>query len=340
MKQVFISGTGEVIVREVDPPGVRDNGILTETAYSLISTGTETMGMRGRQRDPSPGRTETPVGYANSGTVLAVGRNVEHVEVGDRVGNYGSTAGFGGHAETCYIVRNLFVKLPDNVDLRQAAFTGLGGIAVQAVRRAELSFGESAVVIGLGVLGQLIARVCNAAGYRVTGTDLLPNRLKIAREDRISALDASDDVISAVKDATDGHGADAVLVCAASDSAEPVTQALDMIRLGGRVVMVGVTVMEVDRRRFYNKEADFVISRAAGPGRYDPSYERDGQDMPYSYVRWTVGRNLHEFIRLLSEKRIRVDDLVSHEFPVEQAADAYEQVLARPEETLGVLLKY
>jgi NADPH2:quinone reductase len=221
--------------------------------------------------------------------------------------------------------------VPESVNLREAAFTGLGGIAIQAVRRAGLTFGESAVVMGLGVLGQLIARVSSAAGYRTIATDLLDDRLRIAGHAGIDTLNAGDNIIPAIQQATEGHGADAVLICAASESAEPISQAL---------VMVGVTKMEVDRSLFFAKEADFVISRAAGPGRYDPVYEGEGQDMPYSFVRWTEGRNLREFIRLIAEKRIQVTDLITHELPVDQAAGAYDLVLNRPQETLGVLLKY
>jgi len=340
VKQVFIDGAGEIIVKEVEEPVVGESHILSRTAYSLISTGTETMGIRHRRANPDPNRPDGSLGYTNSGTVIAAGRGVSGFEVGDRIGNYGSPSCFGGHAEICCIGRNLCVKLPDCVDLREAAFTGLGGIAIQAVRRAELTFGEFAVVTGLGVLGQLIARICHAVGYRVLASDFLEERLRIAGSAGITSLNAGEDVVSAVAEATGGHGADAVLICAASDSSEPITQALRMIRFRGRVVMVGVTGMEVDRQLFFAKEADFTISRAAGPGRYDPSYERDGFDMPYPYVRWTEGRNLAEFIRLLSEKRVRVDDLISHEFPVERAAEAYDQILDRPQETLGVLLKF
>ena len=341
MRQVFINGKGDIIVKEVDPPVLGDSGILSDTAYSLISTGTETMGIRARRKDPDPNRADAQVGYTNSGTVIAVGENVrEEYQVGDRVGNYGAPSAFGGHAETCFIGRNLAVKLPDNVTLQDAAFTGLGGIAIQAVRRANLTFGEIVVVTGLGVLGQLIARVCQSAGYHTIASDFLEDRLKLAESAGITAVNAADDVGAVVKAASGGHGADAVLIVAATESAEPITQALDMIRFGGRIVMVGVTKMEIDRTKFFAKEADFVISRAAGPGRYDPNYEFGGVDVPYPYVRWSGGRNIREFIRMLAEKRVRVDDLVSHEFPVEQAADAYEQILERPKETLGVLLKY
>jgi len=340
MRQVLVDGKGDIVVRNVDAPRVGENGILSQTAFSLISTGTETMGIRSRRAKPNPAAKDAPLGYTNSGKVISVGANVQGIETGDRVGNYGSPSAFGGHVETCCITRNLFVKLPENVDFRAAAFTGLGGIAIQAVRRANLTFGEYAVVVGLGVLGQLIARVCSAAGYRVIATDFLDERIGIARNVGIRTLRASDKLVSEVESATHGHGADAVLICAAADSSEPITQALQMIRFGGRIVMVGVTKMEVDRTLFFAKEADFVISRAAGPGRYDPVYEGEGRDMPYPFVRWTEGRNLQEFIRLISEKRVRVDDLVSHEFPVEQAAAAYDMVLDHPQETLGVLLKY
>ncbi|MCX6377117.1 MAG: zinc-binding alcohol dehydrogenase [Armatimonadetes bacterium] len=340
MKQVFVDGKGDIVVREVAPPELGANGILSQTAYSVISSGTETMGIRSRRNKPNPDGKDGPLGYTNSGTVIAVGKDVEGIEVGDKVGNYGSPSAFGGHVGTCHITRNLFVKLPESVNLREAAFTGLGGIAIQAVRRAGLTFGESAVVMGLGVLGQLIARVSSAAGYQVIATDLLDERLRIAEHAGIQTLNAGDNIIPAIQQATEGHGADAVLICAASESAEPISQALQMIRFGGRIVMVGVTKMKLDRSLFFAKEADFVISRAAGPGRYDPVYEGEGQDMPYSFVRWTEGRNLREFIRLIAEKRIQVTDLITHELPVDQAAGAYDLVLNRPQETLGVLLKY
>lgn len=341
MKQVFIDGRGDIVVREVDPPELGENGVLCRTAYSVVSTGTETMGIRSRRANPDPNRADSHTGYTNSGTVIAVGKNVEgEFQVGDRIGNYGAQTAFGGHVETCFIGRNLAVKLPDNVSLQDAAFTGLGGIAMQAVRRAGLTFGEVAVVTGLGVLGQIIARICRAVGYKTIASDFLPDRLKLAESAGITTVNAAEDVISKARDASDGQGADAVLIVAATDSAEPITQALEMIRFGGRIVMVGVTKMEVDRTKFFAKEAEFVISRAAGPGRYDPNYEREGVDLPYPYVRWSEGRNLREFVRMVSEKRVRVDDLVSHEFAVEQAADAYDQILDRPKETLGVLLKY
>lgn len=340
MKQVFVDGTGQIVVREVEQPTLGENGILSKTAYSVISTGTETMGIKARRKNPDPSKPDGHTGYTTSGVVTAVGANVEGISVGDKIGSYGSQSMFGGHAEICHIGKNLAVKLPDNVSLKEAAFTGLGGIAMQAVRRSQLTLGENVLAMGMGVLGQIIARICHAAAYQVLASDFLEDRVKLARDAGIKAVNASEDVVSAVMDATEGRGADAVIISVATDSAEPITQALKAIRFGGRVVMVGVTKMEVDRSLFFTKEADFVISRAAGPGRYDPSYEGEGVDYPYCYVRWTEGRNLREFIRLISEKRLRVDDLVSHEFPVEQAADAYEQALDRPQETLGVLLKY
>lgn len=340
MRQVFVDGKGDIVVREVEAPQVCDGGVLSQTAYSVISSGTETMGIRSRRADPDPSRSDGSAGYTNAGMVIGIGKDVTDFEIGDRIGNYGSPSCFGGHAETCCIGRNLAVKLPDTIDLKQAAFTGLGGIAIQAVRRAERTFGEYVVVMGLGVLGQIIARVCSAAGYRVLATDFLEDRRKIAEGAGIRTMSAGEDVVEAVMDATGGHGADAVLISVATDSAQPITDALKMIRFGGRVVMVGVTKMEVDRSLFFAKEADFVISRAAGPGRYDPVYEGEGVDMPYQFVRWTEGRNLQEFIRLLAENRIRVDDLISHEFSVDDAAQAYELVLNHPQETLGVMLKY
>lgn len=192
----------------------------------------------------------------------------------------------------------------------------------------------------MGVLGHLIARICHAVCYVTIATDFIEKRLSIAQSAGIRAINAGEDVVSAVLEATNGNGADAVLIVAATESAEPINQALKMIRFGGRIVMVGVAKMEIDRSLFFAKEADFVISRAAGPGRYDPTYERDGVDMPYPFVRWTEGRNLCEFIRLVAQKRVRVDDLISHEFSIEDAAKAYDQILNHPQDTLGVLLNY
>jgi len=340
MKQVFTDGQGAVVIREVPVPELRPQTALTRTAYSLISTGTETMAILGRRANPDSERPDAAIGYTNSGVVVQAGPGMEHLSPGDRVGCYGSTFAPAGHAENSLVSRHLCIPVPGSVSLRQAAFTGLGGIAVQAVRQARLSFGETAVVVGLGVLGQLVARICVAAGYRVIATDLLDSRARIAREEGVEAYSDAEAVSSAVARVTEGHGADAVLLCVATKSSEPVRQALEWVRFHGRVVIVGVAQLDVDRNQFFSKEAEITISRAAGPGRYDESYEKDAVDLPYPLVRWSEGRNLQEFIRLVSERRVVVDDLISHEFPLAEAAAAFAQILERPSETLAVLLRY
>ncbi len=340
MKQVFTDGQGAVVIRDVSLPELRPHTALIRTAYSLISTGTETTAILGRRANPDSERPDAAMGYTNSGVVVQAGPGMEHLSPGDRVGCYGSTFAPAGHAENSLVSRHLCIPLPSSVSLRQAAFTGLGGIAVQAVRQARLSFGETAVVVGLGVLGQLVSRICLAAGYRVIAIDLMNSRVEIARRRGVEACSDAEAVSSAVARFTAGHGADAVLLCVAAKTSEPVRQALDWVRFHGRVVIVGVAQLDVDRNQFFSKEAQITISRAAGPGRYDESYEKDAEDLPYPLVRWSEGRNLQEFIRLLSERRVVVDDLISHEFPLSEATAAFEQILERPSETLAVLLQY
>lgn len=340
MKQVCLNERGEIVVREAEDPALEDQFVLTRTACSIISTGTETMGIRSVRSAPSDKPGLTPLGYTSSGTVTDVGKGVPSLSPGDPVGAYGSSFGAAGHASCGRVSKHLCVKLPESVSLKSGAFTGLGGIAMQAVRKADLRLGEIGVVLGLGVVGQIAARLLLAGGQRALGCDFLEMRSARAAAAGVEVLEAGERAVEGVLEASGGHGADAVLICAATDSAEPVSQALKMVRFGGRVVVVGVAQIELDRSLFFGKEAQALISRAAGPGRYDPAYERDGIDLPYPYVRWSEGRNLAEFIRLLAAGKLEVASLITHEFGVDDAPAAYEQVLNHPEETLAVALTY
>jgi len=368
MRQVFVSSKGEILVEDVPAPIVGHNGLLVRVAYSLISSGTELRRIQQGQgvlqrafrnadlvkkvvdRVLSKGMLETaafvrdrleelaPLGYSASGVVIERGRNVVDLEVGDRVACGGS--GYAYHAEIIAVPRNLVVKVPKDVELKEAAFTTLGAIAVQGVRRANAQMGEIVVVIGMGLVGQLVAQLLRVAGCRVIGTDVLPERLALAEQlgAEKTILVSQEDPVKAVLRHTGGMGADAAIICAATSSSEPINQAFQMLRERGRVVIVGAVGMELEREDFYAKELDLLISRSYGPGRYDPVYEEKGVDYPLGYVRWTENRNMAEFVRLLSEGEIDVTPLISAEVPLEEAPQAYRMLLDTEEAPIGIVL--
>lgn len=370
MRQVFVNPKGEILIKDVPAPIVGHNSVLVRVAYSLISSGTESRRIEQGQgmllrafRDPdlvkkvvnralSKGMLETaafvrdrleelaPLGYSASGVVIEKGKDVVDLEVGDRVACGGS--GYAYHAEVIAVPRNLVVKVPEDVELKEAAFTTLGAIAMQGVRRANAQMGEIVVVIGMGLVGQLVAQLLQVASCRVIGTDLLPERLALAGQlgAEKTILVGQEDPVKAVLRHTGGMGADAVIVCAATSSSEPINQAFQMLRERGRVVIAGAVGMELEREDFYAKELDLLISRSYGPGRYDPMYEEKGMDYPIGYVRWTENRNMAEFVRLLSEGKVNVTPLISAEVPLEEAPQAYRMLLDTEETPLGIVLTY
>jgi len=370
MKQVLFDGKGKLLIEDVPAPAVPANGALVRVAYSLISSGTEAslasgggsllrkalsqpqlvanvarMALReglsftaGVVRDVA--RDWVEVGYSAAGTVVEVGPDAEGLQVGQRVACAG--AGVANHAEFVAVPRNLITPLPEGLTLREAAFTTLGAIALQGVRRAEVSLGETVVVVGLGLVGQLTAQILNAAGCRVVGSDPIAGRRALA--ERLAGAQTIDpnaaDPAQAVMALTGGQGADAVILCAATRSSEPVNQAFRMCRERGRVVMVGAMGMELDRTAFYNRELDFVISRAYGPGRYDRAYEEASVDYPFGHVRWTEGRNLAAFAQLLADGAVDVKALITGEYPIEQAGEAYTHAFDGGPDALAALLTY
>jgi predicted dehydrogenase/NADPH:quinone reductase-like Zn-dependent oxidoreductase len=271
--------------------------------------------------------------------VAEVGEGVEDIRVGDRVACGGGSA---NHAEYISVPRNLLVSVPAEVSLRDACFTTLGAIAMQGVRRAEVSFGEVVVVVGLGLIGQLACQLAQAAGCVVIAIDLVEARLNLARElGAHHIINAQhEDAVEAVRRIAGDWGADCVLVCAATGSSVPVNDAFRMCRERGRVIIVGDVGMNLERAEFYHKELDLLISRSYGPGRYDQEYEQLGIDYPVGYVRWTENRNMAEFVRLLAEGKVRVGQLVSAQYKIEEAAQAYRALTERPRELLGVLFGY
>ncbi len=370
MKQVCLARGGIAVV-DVPPPSCGPGGVLVRTSHSVISTGTEmalTGGgggeglVRKALRNPdlvrkvwekvgTVGLRQTvnlirsrresllPLGYSVAGEVVEVGSGVGHLKVGDRVACAG--AGYANHAELNFIPPNLVAVIPEGVPYPDAAFTTLGAITMQGVRRLTPTLGERVVVLGLGLVGQLAAQLLRIAGCRVFGVDVLQARIDLAR--RLGMEDGmrpdERDLLAAVREWTGGAGADGVVVCASGGDAGLLNRSFDLCRPKGRVVLVGDVPIRIAREKIYRKELDFLISCSYGPGRYDPRYEEQGVDYPLPYVRWTEGRNLGEVLRLVGAGALRVGELVGGTFPIGEASRAYASLQA-PERPVAVLLDY
>lgn len=365
--------TGEVTVAEVPPPRLHRGGALVATVSSLISAGTErskielgekSMLGKARARPELVGQvldkarqdglketyrtvmqrleSPNPLGYSAAGRVLAVATDVPGIAVGDLVACSG--AGHANHAEVNFIPKHLLAPVPDGVSADQAAFGTLGCIAMHGVRQADLGLGDRVLVIGLGLVGLVAAQLARVAGARVFGTDLDPAACALAERLGVERAVARHDGVEAVVDAaTDGAGVDAVLICAAAASNDPIELAARLARDRARVVLVGHVGLTLPRDPFYDKEIALRYSRSYGPGRYDPAYEEHGHDYPLGYVRWTEQRNLGEFLRLVRDGRVDVDTLTTHRFPVDAAADAYALISGKQpvaDRPIGVLLQY
>jgi predicted dehydrogenase len=282
----------------------------------------------------------TPTGYSAAGRVVAVGADVEAFCVGDRVACAG--AGIANHAELIDVPVNLAVCVPNEVGIHHASTVTLGAIAMQGVRRTNPTLGETVVVIGLGILGQMTAQMLSSNGCRVVGVDLDPARVACAKENGLDiGIDpATENYVERVMHHTGGFGADAVIVTAGSASDTIISEAMRATRKKGRVVLVGDVGLDLNRGDFYQKELDFFISTSYGPGRYDPSYEEGGQDYPLPYVRWTENRNMQAYLQLLASGRVRLANLLAEPFAIDNAADAYASLDAEGPRPLIVLLKY
>ena len=355
---------GQVEVQDVPAPLVREGHVLIANRASVVSAGTEKMALelskksllgkaRARpdhvrrviQKLRQDGLTQTilavqarldepmKMGYASAGVVLAVGPGAQEFKPGDRV------ASNGPHAEVVSVHKYLCARVSEGVPLDHAAFTVLGAIALQAVRLSESKLGETVFVIGLGLIGQLAVSIAKAAGCRVVGTDLDAAKCDLAAKMGADlarpGLSASD-----VESLTRGLGADAVLIAASTGSNGPIELAAQAVRQKGRVVLLGVVGLELDRRPFYFKECEFVVSRSYGPGRYDPRYEELGHDYPAAYVRWTEQRNMQAVLDLMAAGRLDVSPLISHRFPITQAEQAYELIETGREPYVGIVLQY
>jgi predicted dehydrogenase len=275
-----------------------------------------------------------PLGYCAAGVVEEVGSRVRDVSPGDFVACGGETS---AHAEILAVPGNLCVSVPETVAVRDAAFTTLGAIAMHGFRQADLRLGERVGIVGLGLVGQLTARIARAAGCEVLGVDLEDWRLEVA--ERSGAVDVAR--ARRLVGPDDLSSCDAVIVAAAAPTAEdPVSLATDLARERGTIVIVGDVLLQLDRRRLYAKELELRLARSYGPGRYDDEYEQRGLDYPIAYVRWTERRNMSEFVRLLAEGRLEVSDLVTHTFPITEADRAFDVVTNDSERSLAVVIEY
>lgn len=367
MKQILQHlKTGETEVADVPAPGPSRGAVLIHTTTTLVSSGTERMlvdfgkaSLLGKAKqqpdrvrlvldkvktdgllptiDAVRNKLDQPLalGYCNVGVVVAVGAGVTQFAVGDRVVSNGK------HAEVVSVPSNLCARIPDGVTDAAAAFTVLAAIGLQGIRLAQPTLGESFVVTGLGLIGLLTVQLLRAHGCRVLGLDFDREKLAAARRFGAETVDLStgQDPVAAANAFSRGRGVDAVLITASTSSNEPVHQAALMCRQRGRIVLVGVTGLELSRDDFYKKELSFQVSSSYGPGRYDPSYEEKGLDYPIGFVRWTEQRNFEAVLDMLASGRIEVESLISHRFPIASADRAYD-LISGGDASLGVLLEY
>jgi predicted dehydrogenase len=371
MKQVAQrSRDGRIVIVETPTPAVRPGRVLVSNVCSVISAGTERskleLGARNivqkararpdltkkvleRARTEGVRSTVAAVrerldalgslGYSSSGRVLEVGAGVGGLAPGDHVACAGG--GWANHAEVVVVPRNLVAKMPSEVSFEEAAYGTLGAIALHGVRQSEASVGERIGVIGLGLVGQLAVRILSAAGCLVVAIDLDPTAVALSNGMTVTPLLRDDTrLFATVSDVTDGLGLDAVVICAAARSADPLDLAARLARDRGRLVVVGDVRIDVDRGLLYEKELELRLSRSYGPGRYDREYEEGGRDLPPGYVRWTEQRNLKAFLDLVASRRVVPSELTSHRFPIERAADAYAVLKEGESRAFGVLLEY
>lgn len=370
MRQVIIR-QGQAKLDSVPVPLVEDNTVLVSVEYSCISAGTELSGVKSsgeplwrralRQPDNvkkvvqlvmEHGVSKTksvvegklkggsPTGYSASGIVVAVGKNIKDIMIGDKVACAGAQCAH--HADYINVPRNLVARVPEGLALDYASTVTLGAIALQGVRRASPTLGEVFIVIGLGILGQLTIQMLKANGCRTLGMDLDADRCDLALDNGMDfAFDSStDDVATKAKQLTDGYGVDGVIITAATPSNELLSTAFKMTRKKGRVVVVGDVGMNINRSDIYEKELDFFISTSYGPGRYDRRFEEEGVDYPLAYVRWSETRNMEAYLGLLKSGSIQLSGLISNTYSIDNAGEAYKSLQDAEPRPLINLLAY
>lgn len=368
MKQLLIK-QGEVVVDQIPAPSCGPGDVLVQVHYSLISTGTEMAGViesgkslasRAKSQPENvalvldmvkrQGLKKTfqlvkraldsglPTGYSVAGQVIGLGDQVTGLTIGDRVACAG--AGRANHAEVVSVPKNLVVKLPAKLGFREAASVTLGSIALQGVRQASPELGDRVVVAGLGLIGLITVQLLKANGCQVIGIDPDSQRRQLAEQLGAQVTSSPNDQLERVLKATDGIGADKVIITAATSSDEPINAAMKIIRKKGTVVVVGAIGLGLKRSPFYEKEADLKISCSYGPGRYDERYENQGIDYPIGYVRWTENRNMASYLELVSAGQVKLDQIIKQEYLIDEAGQAYRDLKTSTDKPLGALIKY
>lgn len=369
MKQVLTSAEGIKVV-DVPAPGVSDNTILVRVEHSCISVGTEIAGVKAASeplyrralRQPEKvlraiallrekgfaatvdrirsAGSGVPLGYSAAGTVVACGADVRLFGIGDRVACAGS--GIANHAELIEVPVNLAVKIPAAVDTAAAATVALGAIALQGVRRATPALGETALVVGLGILGQLTVQLLKCNGCKVIGADLVEQRAQIGLAAGMdhAANPATENYLADIQHLTGGYGADVVIVTAATPDSRVINDAVRACRRKGRVIIVGDIGLDIDRSELYAREIDLLISTSYGPGRYDAAYELEGRDYPLPYVRWTENRNMEAYLDLLATGKVRLELIPTQINNIDAASSAYRDIQSGGDGKLLFLLNY
>lgn len=366
-------GSGDMIVQELPYPQLSKGMVLVKNHYSIISSGTEGSTVKAARKNLIGKAKERPqqvkqvletlktqgvvktyravmkkldsyssLGYSCSGEVIEVGEGVTEFKVGDKVACGG--VGYASHAEIVPVPINLCVKLDNDSNLRNAAYNTIGAIAMQGVRQADMRIGETCVLVGLGLLGQLTALILRASGINVIGIDVSDSAVNLSEKNQVcdhSFNRSSPGIIETIYNLTYGIGADTVIISAGTDSLDPINFAGAVARKKGKVVVLGVIPTGFDRDPFwYRKELTLEMSCSYGPGRYDVNYEEKGIDYPSHYVRWTQKRNMQAFQQLLTSGKIDIDYMTSHEFNFLDAPKAFDLVLNRSEPFIGISLKY
>ncbi|TDI93722.1 MAG: oxidoreductase [Caldithrix sp.] len=371
MKQILQNyKSGELILEDVACPVCKPGGVLVKTAFSFVSSGTERMKVeqakmsligKARARPDQVQKflqsakqegfvktykkamdrldTPTPLGYSCSGRVVEVGRSIDEFHVGDLVACAG--AGFANHAEVNFVPANLCSKIPEGVDLRDAVLTTVGSIALQGVRQGQVSLGENVAVIGLGLVGQIVAQIIKAMSCKVIGIDLDDSKLKLASDlGSDFVFNGKEELLlEKINNATLGGGIDTVIITAATSSNETILLAGNVLRDRGTIVIIGNVKMDLPWKLYYEKELNVVFSRSYGPGRYDKNYEEKGIDYPIGYVRWTEKRNMQTILELIRDGKIYTQKLISKSLPFAQAVEGYE-MLEGDRSIMSILFEY
>ena len=367
MKQILQSlNKGDTFLAEIPKPSIRKGEILVKSECSLISNGTEKMLLEfGKanfiekvlqqpdkfrqviEKMSTDGPIPTlesiknklnkpiPLGYSNVGSVVEIAKDITEFNIGDRVVTNGS------HAEFVAVPKNLCAKIPDTVSNEEAVFTVLASIGLQGIRLAEPSFGETFLVSGLGIIGILTGQLLIAQGCKVIGIDPDKEKCKLAQSYGIEVINIASNISSLdiISKLTNSIGVDGALITASTKSSDPIAFAAKSCRKRGRIILVGVTGMNINRDLFYEKEIKFQVSCSYGPGRYDYDYEEKGHDYPIGFVRWTEKRNFEAILEALRIKSLKTESLISHKYPIEKATEIYE-LLRSEKYKLGLLIYY